>query len=293
MTSTLGRLKKNPAAVRARRQVRRAADRTVELTAPLKLTPDIVIVGAQRCGTTSMFKALIQHPEVARPFLRKGVHYFDKNYDRGPRWYRGHFPTEATSRLRRRGRPARTLESSPYYMFHPWAPRRIAEDLPEARLVVMLRDPVTRAYSAHSHELARGFEKLDFEAALEAEAGRLAGERERMLADPSYDSLSLQHHAYVTRGQYIEQLRELERLFGRERLCVVDSQDFFDDPPTVFRGVADALGLSPDYDIAFEKHNARSRDPLSPELRKRLEEHYQPYDEQLAEWWSATPSWRR
>src|SRR3954447_9489078 len=105
-----------PVAKEVRRYLRRGSDRSVEALAPLKMTPDILIIGAQRCGTTSMFKALTQHPEVARPFLRKGVHYFDKNYDRGFSWYRGHFPTTLTSRMKRLGRPTHTIESSPYYM---------------------------------------------------------------------------------------------------------------------------------------------------------------------------------
>lgn len=276
-----------------RRHVRRGSDRTVELLAPLKLAPDLLIVGAQRCGTTSMFKALVQHPDVVRPFLRKGVHYFDKNYDRGLDWYVGHFPVAATSRARRRGRHVHTLESSPYYMFNPLAPARIARDLPDVRLVVMLRDPVIRAYSAHSHEVARGFEHLGFEEALDAEPGRIRGERERMLDDPTYDSRSWQHHAYVTRGQYVDQLLELESIFGRDRVCVVDSQAFFEEPEPVFAEVLDHLGLDARHRVRFEQHNARQRDPLPPHLRQRLDTHFAPYDERLEHWWGRTPSWRR
>ena len=144
-----------------------------------------------------------------------------------------------------------TGESSPYYMFHPLARQRLAGDLPGVKLIVLLRDPVTRAYSGHSHELARGFEDLPFEEALAAEPERLAGEREKLMADPGYDSLHWQHHAYVTRGQYIEQLRAVEQLVGRERMCVVDSGDFFTDPEPVFDEVREFLGLAPCPDIAL------------------------------------------
>ncbi len=294
MTDLMSRLEDVPAARVARRQARRLSDATLEVTGPARTLPDFLIVGAQRCGTTSMFKTLVQHPDVARPFLRKGIHYFDKSYDRGERWYRGHFPLRATVRLRGGvGTRALTGESSPYYMFHPLARQRIAGDLPGVRLIVLLRDPVVRAYSAHSHERARGFEDLDFEAALAAEPARLAGERERIMAEPGYDSLHWQHHAYVTRGQYVEQVKALEQLVGRERLCVVDSGDFFADPEPVFEQVRGFLGLDPCPDITFEQHNARQRSPLSDELRARLEEHYAPYDAELEEWWGHTPSWRR
>jgi hypothetical protein len=277
----------------ARRTAKRMSDATLEVTGPVRVRPDFLIVGAQRCGTTTMFKTLVQHPDVVRPFLRKGVHYFDKSYDRGERWYRGHFPLAATMRLRGHDGRAITGESSPYYMFHPLARQRLAADLPGVKLLVLLRDPVVRAYSAHSHERARGFEELDFEAALAAEPARIAGERERLMAEPGYDSLHWQHHAYVTRGQYVEQVRALEELVGRDRMCVVDSGDFFVDPEPVFDEVRAFLGLAPCDDIVFEQHNARQRSPLSDDLRTRLEEHYAPYDEELAQWWGRTPSWRR
>jgi hypothetical protein len=277
----------------ARRTARRVSDATLELTGPARVRPDFLIVGAQRCGTTSMFKTLMQHPDVLRPFLRKGVHYFDKSYTRGERWYRGHFPLAATRRLHGGGSVVLTGESSPYYMFHPLARQRLAADLPKVRLIVLLRDPVTRAYSAHSHESARGFEDLSFEDALAAEPERLRGERERLMAEPGYDSFHWQHHAYVTRGQYVEQVTALEQLVGRDRMCVVDSGDFFADPEPVFEEVRQFLDLAPCADIVFEQHNARQRSPLDDDLRLKLEEHYTPYDEELERWWGHTPSWRR
>src|SRR6185437_11031226 len=183
-------------------------------TAPLRMLPGFLIVGAQRCGTTSMYRALADHPAVRKAVLHKGVHYFDMNYYRGINWYRAHFPLAATGRV--------TFESSPYYMFHPLAAERIAADLPGVRLIVLVRDPVERAYSAHTHERARGFETEPFERAIGLEPDRLEGEAERIAALGRL-SHSDQHHAYLARGRYVEQLDRLERLFGRMRIHVVDS----------------------------------------------------------------------
>src|SRR5687768_5235794 len=152
------------------------------------MLPSFLISGGQRCGTTSLYRALAEHPAVIKAVLHKGVHYFDVGYEHGMRWYRGHFP------LRRHaervgdefGVVAQTFESSPYYMYHPHAVTRIARDLPGVKLVVLTRDPVERAYSQHAHEVARGFEpELDFTRALELEPTRLAGARETLLADPT------------------------------------------------------------------------------------------------------------
>lgn len=286
-------MKQTPLARRARRAVRSLSDASVRATSPVRMTPDFLICGAQRSGSTTMFKTLMQHPQVARPFLRKGVHYFDKRYDHGLPWYRGHFPVVATSRLRRLGSRPLTGESSPYYLFHPLAPERIARDLPEVKIIVVLRDPVERAYSGHSHELARGFETEPFERAVELEDERVAGERERMVTEPGYESHAWQHHAYVRRGQYHEQLVAMERLVGRDRLLAVDSQDFWSEPGPAFAEVLRFLGLPDHPGTVFEQHNARKRAPMPDALRARLDAHYVPHDERLAEWWGRTPSWRR
>ena len=291
---SLSRLSGTPLAQQGRRGLKALSERSIRTTSQLRMLPDFLIVGAQRSGTTTMFKTLAQHPGIARPFLQKGVHYFDKRYDAGLDWYRGNFPVAATSRLRRAGSAGPlTYESSPYYLFHPLAGPRIARDLPGVRLLVVLRDPVERAYSGHSHELARGYETEPFERAVELEPERVAGERERMVADPAYDSLHWQHHAYVTRGQYHEQLVALERLVGRERLLVVDSDDFWTRPADVFPEVLSFLGLPDHPATVFERHNARVRSALPGALRTRLEEHFAPHDERLARWWGRVPSWRR
>ena len=276
-----------------RRGLLRASDVIRPISAAARLEPTFLIVGAQRCGTTSMFKTLAQHPDVARPFLRKGIHYFDKNYDRTFDWYRGHFPLRATARARRRGGPVHTGESSPYYMFHPHAVTRIAHDLPDARLLMLVRDPVERAYSAHAHEYARGFETLAFDEAIAAEPTRIDGIEQQMIDDPLLDSAPFQHNAYLARGRYIEQIERIVDIVGSERLHVVDSGDFFSDPAESFREVETFLGLRHSDDLVFERHNARKRSSLPEPVRAELDDYFQPWDEALAKWWGRTPSWRR
>jgi hypothetical protein len=264
-------------------------------TASTRMLPAFLISGAQRCGTTSMYKTLTGHPGVLPAVLHKGVHYFDTDFGRGLDWYRGHFPTQAAARraAEAAGGPVITGESSPYYMFHPMAGRRIAASLPEARLVILLRDPVERAYSAFTHESARGFEDQPFEVALALEEERLAGEEERLLTDPTYVSFHHQHHAYVRRGRYMDQLERLSREVGRDRMLVIDSGDLFVDPAPVFEQLCDFLGLSAWQPESFDRHNARPRSDMDDELRARLAKGYDEDDERLGAWLGRSPSWRR
>src|SRR4051794_23277123 len=174
------------------------------MTAPARMTPSFLICGGQRCGTTSLYRALAAHPVVLKAVLHKGVHYFDTSYRRGMNWYRGHFPTQRQAEriAERYGVPARTFESSPYYMYHPQAAARIAHDLPYAKIVVLVRDPVERAYSQHAHEVARGFEpEHDFGTALALEPARLHRQEERLGGDPSDYSFAHQHHPDRGRGE--------------------------------------------------------------------------------------------
>jgi Sulfotransferase domain len=265
----------------------RAVSRTTgRISSGIRALPDFLLVGTQRGGTTSLFRALAAHPEIARPNFHKGVHYFDVNYERGMGWYRGHFPLRRGSR--------QVFESAGYYMHHPLAPARIARDLPGVKLLVLLRDPVERAHSAHRHELARGFEtETSFERALALEPERLDGEVDRMRREPGYVSHSHRHHSYLDRGHYAEQLQVLYDLVGRDRVHVTFAEDFFTEPEPGYDAIIDFLGLPRWRPSAFERHNARPGSPLPTALRDRLTEHFAPHDERLAALLGEVPPWRR
>ncbi|MBR7743684.1 sulfotransferase [Phycicoccus sp. BSK3Z-2] len=250
------------------------------------MEPDFLVVGAQRAGTTSLFRTLSEHPDIARPTASKGIGYFDLNHHRGRRWYLGHFPL----RLGRAGQS--TFESSGYYAFHPLAAARIAEDLPDVKVILVVRNPVDRAHSAHRHELARGFETLQFEEALEAEESRLDGEVERILEDPRYESFSHRHHAYLGRGRYAEQVERLVRELGRERVHVVDADRMFVDPEAELTGLFAWLGLAGWLPDGFRRENARPRAAMDVDLRARLERYFEPSDRALAAHLGRPPSWR-
>ena len=261
-----------------------------------RMLPDFLIAGASRCGSTSLHYVLRQHPAIFSALLpRKEVRYFDLAYQHGPAWYRSHFPFTAYARLAARaaGTAPVAFESTPNYMFHPLAPARIARDLPGVKLLVLVRDPVERAYSAHAHQVGYGFETESFERALELEDERLEGEVERTLADPAYSSRTLYHNAHRARGHYADQLDRLEQLFGRDRIHVIDSGDFFADPGPVYDRVLDFLNLPHRGYPVFRPENARPRSPMPPSVRAALEDHYQPYDERLTAWLGREPSWRR
>jgi hypothetical protein len=248
----------------------------------LRLEPEFLLIGAQRCGSTSLFRALIAHPQVVPPTFRKGINYFDLNYQRGPQWYQGHFPLADIARRRAawQGEPA-AFEASGYYLYHPFAIERAARDLPGVKLVAILRDPVERAFSAYRHEYACGFEHEDFETALALEDDRLKGEFERIRADPSYESLSHRHHSYRHRGLYADQLERVLKFYPRAQLHVIYSEEFFAQPAAQYHELLAFLGLQA-FEPSFGRHNARPGPPMPAGARRWLEDCYLPYNERLA-----------
>jgi hypothetical protein len=261
------------------------------------MLPSFLICGGQRCGTTSLHRALAAHPVVLKAVLHKGVHYFDVAYHRGMSWYQGHFPTQRTALKveQRYGMPAQTFESSPYYMYHPHAVARIARDLPEVKLVALVRDPVERAYSQHAHELARGFEsEPSFGLALALEPARLRGQEQRLTVDPTHYSFAHQHHAYRARGEYAGYLTAMAARIGRERLLVLESERFFTEPEAAYDEVLAFLGLPSLGYPPFDRHNARRRmSPMDERIRRELTAHFAAHDERLADFLGRPPVWRR
>ena len=275
-----------------RRAVKRGTQYWGMSTHKARMLPSFLVIGAQRSGTTTLYRLLQEHPAVIRPRFTKGIAYFDLNYDMGWGWYRGHFPMEAAARLTTRVDYPVTFESSGYYLYHPWAAERIGNDLPHVKVVALLRDPVDRAYSAHQHEFKRGFETESFERAIELEPERLAGEVERLRADPSYQSFNHRHYSYAARGRYASQLDEYVRRLGRPAVYALDADRFFASPREEFAKLQAWLGLPVWLPDVVGKHNARPRDDLQPGLRRALSDAFEADDARLEAYLGEPPSWR-
>ncbi|MFV2100631.1 sulfotransferase domain-containing protein [Micromonospora sp. LOL_024] len=248
--------------------------------------PDFLIIGTKRGGTTSLWNYLIAHPLVPRLFPAwntKSSHYFEEHWSHGEAWYRSHFPTVRQRELleSRHGGPVRVGEAAPLYMFHPLVAERVASSMPAARLIVLLRDPVERAYSHWKERRANGVEPLDFAAALAAEQERTAGERERLIAEPDHCSRRFDWYSYRARGRYLEHLEPWLAHFDRRQLFVLPSEELFRDARAAYRRTLDFLGL-PAVDLPdFKVYNGRRSAPLPPPLRVELTEYYRPYNEAL------------
>jgi hypothetical protein len=251
------------------------AGRRIELRRRMRqgrVLPQAVILGAQKSGTSSLHYYLVQHPGVVAP-LRKEVHYFDLNLARGETWYRAHFGLA--------GEPGLSVDSSPYYLFHPAVPARLRALLPEARLIVLLRDPVRRAYSHYWHERDKGRETLGFEAAIDAEPARVDADHARLARGEVEVSGAHQHFTYLARGRYAEQLERWFALFPRERLLVLRFEDLVRDPLAVLNQTLAFLGLPAAGSVRLEARNTRRYPPMAEGTADRLRQYYAPHNARL------------
>ncbi|MEZ5229479.1 MAG: sulfotransferase [Acidimicrobiales bacterium] len=260
----------------AKANVLEAIRRYGSLTASLRVDPDYLIIGAKRGGTTSLARYLLLHPDV-RPLFparetRKGTYFFDVNYGRGHDWYRSHFPTRMAHGLRERraGHPLAIGEATPYYLHHPHAPVRARGMVPNAKIIVLLRDPVERAYSHWVERTRNRVETLSFADAIEVEARRLDGEEARMLADPAHQSFAHQHYSYVDQGRYARGLRRWMNAYPANQLLVLRSEDFYADPASVYAEVLEFLGLASFMPDEFRAWNMKPKDAIDPAVVDRV-----------------------
>jgi len=261
------------------------------LTSPLRAGPDFLVLGAKRAGTTTLYHALVRHPHVAPLFPRwrraKSPHYFDLRHGLPSAWYRSHFP------VRRPFGPHRPLagDAAPYLLYHPLSPRWVAREAPGAALLVMLRDPVERAWSHHWDRVRNGVEELPFEEAVAEEPGRLAGREAALLADPHTPCPAHEHFSYVDRGRYAVQVRRWWTHVPAERMLIVRCEDFHAEPQRVFDAVTDFLGLDRFAPERFGRHHAHADRPAVPApVRERLAPVFARCNQDLAEL-LGTPLW--
>jgi Sulfotransferase domain len=244
--------------------------------------PDFVIIGGKKCGTTFLYHLLAQHPLV-EPAAKKELHFFDNRFDEGVEWYRRCFPQP---RLKD-GRWIITGEATPY-LAHPSAAERMAQVIPQARLILLLRNPVDRTFSEYQMRARKGRETRSFEEAVEAEEALLRIGRDKILEDKHYYvSLGHQLSWYLFKSIYVDQLLRWLKLFSQEQMLVLKSEDFFESPHDTLGVVLEFLGL-PDWEPdASELRNRRNtggyEGRMHPATRRRLEEYFEPHNKRLYE----------
>ena len=258
-----------------------------------RLSPSFIVIGAMRSGTTSLYRYLCDHPEVASA-RRKELHFFDRQYPKGVDWYRRQFPSRFARMENKTANRFKLItgEASPAYLLHPLAPQRAAKYLPDVKLLAVLRNPVDRAFSHYQHGRFCGYEPLSFEEAIKQENDRIQPERQKLLRGECSNPFTW--FSYCTRGCYMDRLDEWLQYCPKKKLLVIISEEFYADPSSSLRRVTDFLGLSPLESRApgeFEKHSLIEYGDMNPATRQELLAFFKPHNERLAAFLGRSLPW--
>jgi tetratricopeptide (TPR) repeat protein len=242
---------------------------------PVKV-PNFIIIGCQRCGTTSLYTYLAQHPQILTP-IKKEMDFFSWHFDRGIDWYLAHFPPMPP------GEQFLTGEASPSYFDSREAPERLYSLFPEAKLIVLLRNPVDRAISQFYRLTDLNWEARSLDRVI-------SDEIERLNQNPEY-IIGEEPGNYLARGRYIEFIKNWRTFFPREQLLILKSEDFYAGAATTVKQVLEFLDL-PEYQLSeYQNANPGSYQPVNQSVRDWLRDYFRPYNQQLEEYLSTNFNW--
>jgi tetratricopeptide (TPR) repeat protein len=233
--------------------------------------PDYIIIGSQKSGTTSLENYISQHPQVL-PAVKKETHFWYRDFDKGIEWYLAHFPPIPKNLNYLTG------EATPNYLENWQSASRIKEAFPNIKLLLIIRNPIDRAFSQYNHWLRLRWENRSFEAAIKSEIEMLAKNPENPVGDKKYWN---QTGNYLGRGIYLEFIKKWLEIFPREQLLILRGEDLYQEPSLTMKEVFEFLGLPENEGGEYRKLNSGSYSPISESMRHLLNDYFKPHNQEL------------
>lgn len=235
--------------------------------------PNFFIVGAAKSGTTSLWQYLRQHPDIFMPadIASKEPSYYCDTY--GVQSYEAYlslFFKDATTEKR-------IGEASTPYLTSPESARKIYDAVPDARIIMLLRNPVNRAYSLWKWMHAYGYETIGtFEEALEAEFCSRKDNPEFIGKFQKGGSAYYWDFLYFDSGLYFDQVKRYYDLFPKKQLAVLIFEEFVKSPLQFVHEVYEFLDVDPDFDPEIKIHNegVSGYNPIDFNIRRELQQKY-------------------
>lgn len=242
-------------------------------SSPLRVLPDLIVIGVVRSGTTSLYHYLSQHPSIIKSAYDE-LGYFDSNYKLGLNWYKSLFPSIFTKKniIKKSGKFI-TYDVTPFYIYHNKIPQRIHQILPNSKLIVILRNPVDRSYSNYF----LGNQEKKFEEII-ADEKKILNKIDKNNEDKYYNFV---HTSMLARGFYAEQLERWFKIFPKNQILIIKSEELAIETNKIMNDVFSFLGL-PYYEISDKsKKNKIDYDAMKIETRTDLIDFFRPYNEKL------------
>ena len=251
---------------------------TAGITGPFRVLPDFIIIGSMKCGTTSLYYDICEHPCVSAAAYDE-IGFFDSNFHLGLNWYRSMFPTKGQiDDVRRKEGVAITGEDTPFYFWNPIAAKRIQKILPNIKLIIILRNPIDRAYSEYQDLVSRESNSPSFETFIENEIN--TRKKGIIITEENFEIFN-QNDSYLLKGIYVDQLKIWTKLFPKEQIITLSTESLNSEPTASMESVFQYLNL-PDYKIKNTQHQKQKKyTPMDSQTRKLLIEFFKPHNERL------------
>jgi hypothetical protein len=204
---------------------------------------DIFHIGPQKAATTWVYRCFLEHPEIACA-PTDSIHYYNIHYEKGGRWYATFFQDAERDQL--------LFDQTPSYIRSPWAPRRIAEDNPDAKIICCLRNPVDRAFSHYWHEKKKGKIAFDFREVLD-----------------NYDLFS----SWIEPGFYSRHLERYLEHFSRDQLLCLPFVQLKEDDEAFLRRILEFVGVEASFKPSWlgkKSNEAGSRRTITHAIWRRV-----------------------
>ena len=249
------------------------------LTGSIRVLPDFLVIGAKRCGTTSLFYHLPEHPCISKsPHDNMG--FFNDNFHLGVNWYKSFFPTIFTrNKIKSEFGNFLAFDVTTTYMEEESTANNVYQIKPNMKIIVILRNPVDRAYSQYHLSLREKAEKRSFEDAMEENMNELNKEsHERYEIKPKF---SVEENNYLKKSLYAQQLRHWLNIFPMESMLILSTEEFESKQQVIYNKIFEFLNISQFEVKNTEKMEKGSYPQMKSETRSLLLDYFRSHNNEL------------
>lgn len=264
------------------------------LTSGFRAFPDFIIIGVGRAGTTALYSYLIQHPKITPAFTTNNedvadLHFFEYMISDNPRWYKSHFPILFSKSQQDH---SITGEFTSTYMYHPDVAQRIFQLLPKIKIIIILRNPIDKAYATYQQQFRFGEITTTFEETINAEFRRMRLNRDfSKFNTGNRDFENSVVHNIIRHGIYVNYLKNWFKIFDKNQILILNSDDLKNSTQETLNQIFDFLNISNFKIPDITPVNVGKYPPINKNTRKKLIDFFRPHNQKLNELLSTKLNW--
>ena len=257
------------------------------ITSPFRTIPNFIVIGVKRCGTTTLYEQLSEHPCIEKS-AHDNLGFFNNNFELGMNWYKSHFVTNFRKKeIERKYGKFATYDVTSSYIQKKKTAQNIFKTLPNVKLILILRNPTDRAYSEYNQNIIDENESRDFTELIKQEINEIQNMENGNL-EFSSDKINL-----VKKGIYEKQISPWLEIFPRKQILIISTEEFGEKTTETYDKIFRFLEL-PEYKIKNKKrHRKGTYEAMDDKTRKILDDFYESYNSKLFQKIEETFRWNR